>query len=477
MSPFSSSSSDNSTAVSTTAHLVAMPWPGRGHINPMLNLCKLLLLASETPPQLMITFVVTQEWRGFLSSETLPPNIRFGTLPQVIPSEIGRARDFHGFLEAALTKLQAPFEDLLDRFHPPPSAILYDTHLTWVTAVANSRNIPVASLYPMSASVFTVLSHFDLLVQNGHYPADVAELGNERVDYIPGLPATTIGDLPSLFHGVGQKTMHRALEMASSAPNVNYLLLTSLHELEPLVIDALKSKLSIPIYPIGPLIPYHNLAHPRSAADETYFQWLDSQPESSVLYVSMGSFLSVSDAQMEEIVAGIQDSGVRYMWVTRGDTSRFKEDDAAIGERAFLVPWCDQLKVLCHPSIGGFWTHCGWNSTWEGVYAGVPMLTYPIFWDQGPNSKMIVDDWKIGRRGRKTGMWVEDVLTTREEIAEAVRGFMDLESDERKEMVKRAKELQQVCKGAVAPGGSAASNFDAFLKDIMMHAVSQAPVS
>ncbi|KAL9265460.1 UDP-glycosyltransferase 87A2-like protein [Drosera capensis] len=135
---------------------------------PMLNLCKLLLLASETPPQLMITFVVTQEWRGFLSSETLPPNIRFVTLPQ---------------------------------------------------------------------------------------------RGDEQVDCIPGLPATTIGDLPSLFHGVGQKTMHRALEMA--------------------------------------------------AADEMYFQWLDSQPDSSVLYVSMGSFLSVSGAQMEEIVAGIQDSGVR----------------------------------------------------------------------------------------------------------------------------------------------------------------------
>ncbi|KAK8645698.1 hypothetical protein V6N13_119521 [Hibiscus sabdariffa] len=76
-----------------------------------------------------------------------------------------------------------------------------------------------------------------------------------------------------------------------------------------------------------------------------YLQWLDLQPKGSVLYVSMGSFLSVSAAQMDEIVAGVKDSGVRYLWVSRGDSSRFED---SCGDQGLVIPWCDQLRVLCY---------------------------------------------------------------------------------------------------------------------------------
>ncbi|KAL6979041.1 7-deoxyloganetin glucosyltransferase [Sarracenia purpurea var. burkii] len=124
-------------------HVVAMPYPGRGHINPMMNLCNLLASRDHS---VLVTFVVTEEWFGFLSSDDKPENIRFATIPNVIPSEIGRATDFPGFIEAVMTKLEEPFERLLDRLHPPtPTVIIYDTSLMWVIEVGNRRNIPVAS--------------------------------------------------------------------------------------------------------------------------------------------------------------------------------------------------------------------------------------------------------------------------------------------------------------------------------------------
>ncbi|KAL6979048.1 7-deoxyloganetin glucosyltransferase [Sarracenia purpurea var. burkii] len=153
-------------------HVVAMPYPGRGHINPMLNLSNLI---ASTNHHILVTFVVTEEWFGFLSSEAKPPNVRFSTIPNVIPSEIGRGADFPGFVEATLTKLEEPFERLLDRLDPPtPSLIIYDTYMMWVVDVGNRRNIPVASLWTMPASVFTVFQHFDLLVENGQFPANVS---------------------------------------------------------------------------------------------------------------------------------------------------------------------------------------------------------------------------------------------------------------------------------------------------------------
>lgn len=443
-----------------TCHVVALPYPGRGHINPMMNLCKLLVSKKH---DMLVTFVVTEEWHGFIGSDPKPDNIRFATLPNVIPSELCRAKDFPGFVEAVSTKLQEPFERLLDRLEPEVSAIVADPYVVWAVRVGNKMNTPVASLWTMSASMFSVLHHFELLKENGHFPADVSVRGDEVIDYIPGISTTRMADLPTVFHEDGQQVLSRALEAVSSAYKAQYLLSTSVYELEPQAFDTLKAKFSSPVYPIGPSIPHFELSKTAHGNGLDYLQWLDFQPKGSVLYISLGSFLSVSKAQMDEIVAGVKNSGVRFLWVARGDASRLKD---GVGDMGLVVPWCDQLRVLCHSSVGGFWSHCGWNSTQEAVYAGLPVLTCPIFWDQIPNGKQIVEDWKIGYRVKKKKVGGEDLVTYREEIAELVQRFMDVESNEGKEMRKRAKQLQETCQGAIAKGGSSDTNLDAFIKDI-----------
>lgn len=155
----------------TECHVVALPYPGRGHINPMMNICKQLVSRS---PNVIVTFVVTEEWLGLIGSDPKPDRLRFGTVPNLIPSEHGRARDFAGFVQAVSTKLEAPFEELLNRLEPPASAIIADSYVIWATGVGSRRNIPVASLWPMSASVFSVFSHFELLEQKGHFPAELS---------------------------------------------------------------------------------------------------------------------------------------------------------------------------------------------------------------------------------------------------------------------------------------------------------------
>ncbi|OWM80860.1 hypothetical protein CDL15_Pgr006891 [Punica granatum] len=103
-----------------TCHLLAIPYPGRGHINPMINLCK--TLASKVP-SILVTFVVTEEWLGFIRDEPKPSNIVFDTIPNVIPSERVRATNMPAFIEAMATRMAAPFEELLDRLLiPQPSS-------------------------------------------------------------------------------------------------------------------------------------------------------------------------------------------------------------------------------------------------------------------------------------------------------------------------------------------------------------------
>jgi UDP:flavonoid glycosyltransferase YjiC (YdhE family) len=51
--------------------------------------------------------------------------------------------------------------------------------------------------------------------------------------------------------------------------------------------------------------------------------------------------------------------------------------------------WVPQRRILNHVAIGGFVTHCGWNSILESVCAGIPMLTWPFWADQNMNSRLV----------------------------------------------------------------------------------------
>lgn len=159
----------------TSRHVVAVPYPGRGHVNAMMNLCKMLSAASPNRNlKLLITFVITEEWLGFMGSEEKPPNVSYATIPNVLPSELGRAADMVDFVGATQTKMEEPFEKLLDRLLSPVHIIIADTFLNWSVEVGNRRNIPVASYWPMPSSVFSCFYYFDLVVQNGHFPFELS---------------------------------------------------------------------------------------------------------------------------------------------------------------------------------------------------------------------------------------------------------------------------------------------------------------
>ncbi|XP_030447336.1 UDP-glycosyltransferase 87A1-like [Syzygium oleosum] len=433
----------------STCHVVAMPFPARGHINPAMNLCKIL---ASRAPHVAITFVLTEEWLGLIGCDQKPSNISFAAIPNVLPSERVRAQHFSEFAEAVFTKMEAPFEEVLDQLRPPPTLIVADMFLPWLVRVGNRRDIQVALFSPTAASNFSFFYHLQLLEQNGHLPQNLSEKGDEMVDYIPGILPIRLTDL---VRGRSEQMMKRLRLLVDWVHRAQYLLLSSVYEIESQTVNALKPSLSFPIYTVGPSIPYFELEdNPRMNSDSDYIiKWLDLQPGSSVLYLSLGSFLSVSSSKMDEIAAGLRNSNVRFLWVARDEASRLKELLPG-GDMAIVVPWCDQLRALTHPSVGGFWTHCGWNSIQEGVYAGLPFLAYPIAMDQGYNCKIVVDNWKVG--------W----SVGEGDIAGLVRKFMDLGDSESKELRRRAGHLQELCRHAIRPEGSSGTNISAFIRDI-----------
>ncbi|KAL3344738.1 hypothetical protein AABB24_023934 [Solanum stoloniferum] len=441
-----------------SCHILAIPYPGRGHINPLMNLCKLIAVTSTPNHLLQLSVIVTEEWFSFLKSEAKPDNIQFRTIPNVIPSEKDKAKDLLGFMKAVFTKMEAPVDSILDGL-PKPNVILADSFLPWAVNIGERRNIPVASFWPMSATIFSLFFHYQLFIANGHFEANLTAQGEELVTYIPGIKPIRVKDLPSSFSSKRREMLPLLLQVVSQLANkAQYALFTTIGALESQVIEALQAEFPVPISTVGPTIPYLDTEFNTNQPSPNYMSWLDDQPKDSVLYISQGSFMSVSKEQLDEIIAGVHSSGVRTFWVARENASLLTD---GIGNRGIVVPWCKQLKVLCHPSVGGFWSHCGWNSTKEGAFAGVTFITFPIGGDQVTNSKQIVEDWKIGWRINKES----ENLVKRDEIALLLQSFMDLDSNEGKEMRRRAMEIRKTCQEAIE-GGTIQGNIDKFIRDI-----------
>ncbi|KAJ0764817.1 putative UDP-glucuronosyl/UDP-glucosyltransferase, UDP-glycosyltransferase family [Helianthus annuus] len=168
------------------------------------------------------------------------------------------------------------------------------------------------------------------------------------------------------------------------------LVLTTTYELEGDAVDEIVNDTFIPVYVLGPNIPYFRSLPSSSQSTTYYYSWLESKPPGSVLYISLGSLVRVSNNQIAEILAGLKQSGVTFLWAAGGETTSLLSDDD-YGRDGLVVEWCDQLRVLLHSSVGGFMSHCGWNSTKESLFSGVPLLTFPLQGDEAFNSKLICE--------------------------------------------------------------------------------------
>lgn len=217
-----------------------------------------------------------------------------------------------------------------------------------------------------------------------------------------------------------------------------------------------------PVVAVGPLEPCDfNFAN----EEELTFSWLNVQPAGSVVYVSFGSRTALSGAQIKQLAEGLKMSECRFLWVVKS-TKVDKEDRVQLGELVgdeflesvrerglVLNGWVEQWGVLGHPAVGGFVSHCGWNSVTEAAWHGVPVLVWPQDGDQRINAG-VVEKSGFGIWERKWD-WCGDQaqLVMGSEIAKRVDELM---SDQG--IRARATRIREEARRAVAVGGSSANS-------------------
>ncbi|CAL4983654.1 unnamed protein product [Urochloa decumbens] len=449
-------------------HVAMLATPGMGHLIPLAELAK-RLASRHGVTTTLVTFASTASTtqRAFLSS--LPPAISSLSLPPVDLSDLPRGAAIETLMSEECLRLVPALTSLLLDLKKTTRLVAFVADLFGADSLDAAAAAGVERrciFFPTNLHVLTLilsLPELDATVA-GEF-RDLAE--PLRLPGCVGIPGEDIlMPLQDKTNPAYRWMVHHG-QKYREAPEA--ILVNSFDAVEPGPAKILRQPAPgrPVVYPIGPLIQGGKEEDASSPCP--CVEWLDRQPEKSVIFVSFGSGGALPAEQMRELALGLELSGQRFLWVVRSPSdegtvnenyydAQSKKDPFAYLPEGFIertkdvglvVPsWAPQIKVLAHRATGGFLTHCGWNSVLESLVYGVPMVAWPLFAEQRQNAVMLSEGIGAAIRVPES--------KGREKIAATVRELMEGEG---KGAAVRAKvaELQKAAAEGLKEGGAAAA--------------------
>ncbi|KAI7728886.1 hypothetical protein M8C21_005591 [Ambrosia artemisiifolia] len=449
------------------AHILVIPYPAQGHVMPLMEATRCF-----TSNGLKVTFVNTEFIHKRLTHACLDIDC-LGDLMQMVSVPDGMEpcddRNEHGKLAETMfqfmpTKLEELIIDINKNDDEKITCIAADCYMGWVLRVAQKMDVRLALFCPSSTAVLAVTMSLKKLMDDEiiNKKSGVI-LKDQKVQLSTSMPLMDPANF--VWACMGDPITNQIffdylfLEGKEAAEAADHIICNSSMELEPGVFTLFPKML-----PIGPLLATNKSARQIGHLwneDSTCLTWLDQQPACSVIYVAFGSITIFDQLQFEELALGLEDTKMSFLWVVRPGTSDnldyvFPPDYIdRIGSHAKIVSWAPQQEVLNHPSVACFMSHCGWNSTIEGVSNGVPFLCWPYFADQFVNKTYICDIWKTGVGLNKD----ETGIVTRGEIKSKVEQLLN---NTLKENALNLKE--KVADSCVRGGNSSNKNLNTFIE-------------
>ncbi|KAL3526586.1 hypothetical protein ACH5RR_011242 [Cinchona calisaya] len=455
-------------------HVLAVPFPAQGHVIPLMEFA--LCLVNQG---IKVTFVNTEfNHERVIKSlseaeEDVPDMLHLVSIPDGLEPWEDRndlIKLTHVLLEVVPVKLKSLIEKLNQSENEKLTCVVADYSMGCAVEVAVKMGLNGVAFWPAAAALLAQLFSIPKLMDDGIIDSTGAPLKNEMVKLSPNMLAMDPAHF--VWNCIADANANRnAFELTIKNNRiigmVEFLICNSTDELE---IEAFT--LYPEILPIGPLLARNRLGNSVGhfwPEDSDCLTWLDKQPPQSVIYVAFGSFTVFDQTQFRELAMGLELTNMPFLWVVRQDLTKETEHaypegfEDRIRGRGRLAGWAPQQKVLSHPSVACFLSHCGWNSTIEGVSNGLPFLCWPYFADQFLNQSYICDVWKVG-----LGFTQKNGIVGRCEIKSKIEQIL---ADE--ELKTRALALKAKVVNSVKEEGRSGKNFNNFIKWIKDHSCSE----
>ncbi|CAL1385912.1 unnamed protein product [Linum trigynum] len=477
--------------------LLFVPAPTVSHVSPAVEAAKLLLTHDR---RLSVTFCLfnmpfdpklAQYNSSLALSSPRDPRLAFVMLPDVRPDPNStRIELFASVVAAQEGRVSEVARGIVARSTgsgrpggPVLAGFVFDMFCSAMMGTAAEFGVPAYVFSPPNATFLGFVFH----VQKLH--------DEERVDTTE-LP-DSVGELavPCLTRPVPRWALPDVVADKIWLPimlghtrrirEAKGILVNTFRELESYALDSLGGDNSIPpIYPVGPVV---NLEIDDVVYDDRtneIFRWLDDQSELSVVFLCFGTMGRFGGDQVGEIARGLERSGHRFLWALRRPPSDHEptgsvpvdyDDLTDILPEGFsdrtvvtgrVVGWVPQKAVLAHKAVGGFVSHCGWNSILESLWFGVQVAVWPMYAEQQLNAFQLVVELGLATEikisNRMTGDDKDIVSAT--EVEKGIRRLMEEGVEERRGKLKK---ISEIARKTLMDGGSSFTSADHFVRDVL----------
>ncbi|XWS30947.1 hypothetical protein CRYUN_Cryun23aG0034800 [Craigia yunnanensis] len=478
------------------AELVFIPTPGMGHLISTVEVANLLVDLNHHLSITVLTIKPLHNSKITAYIDSLTANttstttrIKFIIFPQpetnkdVTPSKFmsNLVQTQRPLVKEAVTNIVQFSSSVPDS--PRLAGFVLDMFFTPLVDLADEFGVPSYVFYTSGAAFLGFQFYMEALHDEQH--VNIVELKDSDTEFtIPSYvnPVSTKFFPTVMFKSETFTMVHN---LAKGLRGVKGIMVNTFSELESHVLDYLSDSRLPSVYPVGPILNLESASGVHQNSD-AIMKWLDEQPPSSVVFLCFGSFGSFGVDQVREIACGLEQSGHRFLWSLRQppDPAKgmmasptdydnvaevlpegFLDRTAGIGK---IIGWAPQVAILGHQAIGGFVSHCGWNSTLESIWFGVPIATWPLYAEQQLNAFQLVRDLglavEIKMDYRKDKLGNDEIEIVRaEKIEKGIRCLMEQDSDVR----RRVKKMSENSRKALMDGGSSHSILCRFINDVM----------
>ncbi|KAG7640896.1 UDP-glucuronosyl/UDP-glucosyltransferase [Arabidopsis suecica] len=471
-------------------HILFFPFMAHGHMIPLLDMAK--LFARRGAKSTLLTTPINAKIleKPIEAFKVQNPDLEIGIKILNFPCvELGlpegcenrdfinsyqKSDSFDLFLKFLFSTkyMKQQLESFIET--TKPSALVADMFFPWATESAEKFGVPRLVFHGTSS--FALCCSYNMRIHKPH--KKVASSSTPFV--IPGLP----GDIvitEDQANVTNEETPFGKFwkEVRESETSSFGVLVNSFYELESAYADFYRSFVAKRAWHIGPFsLSNRGIAEKAGRGkkanidEQECLKWLDSKTPGSVVYLSFGSGTGLPNEQLLEIAFGLEGSGQNFIWVVSKNENQGENDEwlpkgfeeRTKGKGLIIRGWAPQMLILDHKAIGGFVTHCGWNSTLEGITAGLPMVTWPMGAEQFYNEKFLTKVLRIGVNVGATELVKKGKLISREEVEKAVREVIDGEEGEERRI--RAQKLGEMAKAAVEEGGSSYNDVNKFMEEL-----------
>ncbi|TYI21408.1 hypothetical protein ES332_A06G035300v1 [Gossypium tomentosum] len=423
---------------SKSLHIVMFPWLAMGHFIPFFRLSKLLALKGHK-----ISFISTP--RNLSKLPKIPPNL--SSQISLISFSLPTVPNLPSLAESSMDithNQQQPLKHALDLLQPQLASFLQSSKPDWIIYDYASHSLPsVASQLGISRAFFAVFTAACLsfmgspstLIGSGDDGDDARSTAEDFTTIPNWVPFES--NLAYRLHEI-TKYIERTDEDNFGPPDTvrfgitiqqsDVVIVRSSTEFEPDWFNLLGGLYEKPVIPVGFLPPI--LEESDEIQDDEKWAavktWLNKQRVNSVVYVAMGTEVHLSKEELGELAIGLEKSGLPFIWVLKNSPGTGESEFEMLPDgfkervkgRGFLyMGWAPQVKILSQDSIGGFLTHCGWNSVIEALGLGRVLVMLPMLNDQGLNARLL-NEKKVGLEIPRNEL---DGWFTSEAVAESVR--------------------------------------------------------